>query len=67
MLGGGDVLILLRHRDPSSVEAFKDDPVSKKFMSEDLKYTENTQKLSEFVGKSGDFAALFYVGGHGRA
>ncbi|KAL7010091.1 hypothetical protein EMMF5_000110 [Cystobasidiomycetes sp. EMM_F5] len=51
--------------DESSVEAFKDDPVSKKFLSDSLKLTENTHKLSSLVGKSGDYAALFYVGGHG--
>jgi putative intracellular protease/amidase len=52
--------------DPSSVEAFKDDEQCKKFKAEKLSLTENTEKLSSFVGKTDEFAAIFYVGGHGR-
>lgn len=52
--------------DPSSVEAFKDDEQCRKFMAEKLSLTENTEKLSSFIGKADQFAAIFYVGGHGR-
>jgi len=51
--------------DPSSVEAFKEDEQSVKFLKEKKSLYENTEKLSSFVGKSNDFAAIFYVGGHG--
>ncbi|KAM3476072.1 hypothetical protein MY5147_003392 [Beauveria neobassiana] len=49
--------------DPSSVEAFKNDESSKKFL--DKKLWEKTAPLKDFVGRSSEFAALFYPGGHG--
>jgi putative intracellular protease/amidase len=52
--------------DPSSVEAFKGDAVSAKFLKHSEALWKNTHKLSEFVGKAGDFEAIFFVGGHGR-
>ena len=52
---------LIYHSDPSSVEAFKEDEQSVKFLNEKKSLYENTEKLSSFVGKSNDFAAIFYV------
>jgi hypothetical protein len=52
--------------DPSSVEAFKEDPVSSKFLKHSESLWKNTHKLSEFSGKANDFEAIFFVGGHGR-
>merc|ERR1711939_434157 len=51
--------------DPSSVEASKDDQASQKFLKEEIAVTEKTEKLADHIGKSGDYDALFYVGGHG--
>merc|ERR1711939_138876 len=51
--------------DPSSVEASKDDQASQKFLKEEIAVTEKTEKLADYIGKSGDYDALFYVGGHG--
>lgn len=51
--------------DPASVEAFKSDDISQTFMENKSDLWRNTQKLSQFVGKAGDYDALFYVGGHG--
>eukprot|EP01111_Echinosteliopsis_oligospora_P002635 TRINITY_DN13974_c0_g1_i1.p1 TRINITY_DN13974_c0_g1~~TRINITY_DN13974_c0_g1_i1.p1 ORF type:complete len:229 (-),score=76.05 TRINITY_DN13974_c0_g1_i1:39-725(-) len=50
--------------DPGSVEQFKNDKEVTKFLAEESGW-KHTTKLSEFVGKSGDFAAVFYPGGHG--
>lgn len=52
--------------DPSSVEAFKADEESCKFLKEKESLWKNTEKLSSFVGKAKDFDAIFFVGGHGR-
>ncbi|EGX88112.1 ThiJ/PfpI family protein [Cordyceps militaris CM01] len=49
--------------DPSSVEAFKNDASSQKFLEKKL--WEKTAPLKDFVGRSGEFAAVFYPGGHG--
>ncbi|CAK1363370.1 unnamed protein product [Cercospora beticola] len=51
--------------DPSSVEMFKSDEESTKFLKEKEALWKNTQKLSDFVGKANTFDAVFYVGGHG--
>ena len=51
--------------DPASVEAFKSDDICQRFLKDKSDLWKNTQKLSEFVGKAGDYDALFYVGGHG--
>lgn len=52
--------------DPASVEAFKDDPISTKFLNEKQALWKNTEKLESLLGKGGEFDAIFYVGGHGR-
>jgi hypothetical protein len=52
--------------DPSSVEAFKEDAESTKFLKEKESLWKNTEKLSSFIGKADQFDAIFYVGGHGR-
>ena len=51
--------------DPSSVEGSKDEE-SVKFLNEKKDLWTKTEKLSDFKGKAGGFAAIFYVGGHGR-
>ncbi|KAK0546359.1 hypothetical protein OC861_003888 [Tilletia horrida] len=53
--------------DQSSVEAFKDDEDSKKFLAdpEAQKLVKNTVKLSEIDPKGEGYALIFYVGGHG--
>jgi len=51
--------------DPSSVEAFKEDAESTKFLKEKEALWKNTEKLSSFAGKADQFDAIFYVGGHG--
>jgi len=51
--------------DPSSVEAFKEDAVSTKFLKHSETLWKNTHKLSEFTGKAKEFEAIFFVGGHG--
>ncbi|KAH6653010.1 DJ-1/PfpI family protein [Truncatella angustata] len=50
--------------DQSSVEAFKSDPSSQNFLKKDSLW-KNTAKLSDYLGRSSEFAALFYPGGHG--
>jgi len=50
--------------DPGSVEAFKEDAESTKFLAE-VDAWKNTKPLSEFVGKAKEFAAIFFPGGHG--
>jgi len=49
--------------DEGSVEAFKEDAVSVKFLEKKL--WENTQKLSSFLGRAKEYEAIFFVGGHG--
>lgn len=44
---------------------FKGDESSVKFLNEKKQIWENTTPLSEFLGKSDEFAAIFYPGGHG--
>ncbi|UNI19579.1 hypothetical protein JDV02_005758 [Purpureocillium takamizusanense] len=51
--------------DPGSAEAFASDPESKAFLENHAHVFEQTRPLSEFLGRSGEFAALFYPGGHG--
>ncbi|KAG5917597.1 hypothetical protein E4U42_007185 [Claviceps africana] len=51
--------------DPSSVEMFKSDDISAKFLENNKHVWETTKPLKDFVGRAGDFDALFYVGGHG--
>ena len=52
--------------DPYSVESTKDDELSQRFYSEQKYLFEKTLPISSFIGKSGEFDAIFYVGGHGR-
>jgi len=51
--------------DEGSVEAFKGDPSSSEFFKTKKALWENTKKLSTFLGRSSEFDALFYPGGHG--
>ena len=53
--------------DPSSVEHFKSDPRCQSFLQDYEHLWKNTDKLSNYIGKAQDFAAIFYVGGHGRS
>lgn len=52
--------------DPSSVEMFKSDATSTKFLAEQKALWTNTHKLSDVLARADEFDALFYVGGHGR-
>ncbi|RFU72735.1 hypothetical protein TARUN_9515 [Trichoderma arundinaceum] len=51
--------------DPTSVELTKEDPVSVSFLENKKALWENTTPLKEFRGRSGEFDAIFYPGGHG--
>ncbi|KIM95746.1 hypothetical protein OIDMADRAFT_59526 [Oidiodendron maius Zn] len=51
--------------DPSSVEAFKSDPQCVGFLNTQTALWKNTQKLSDFLGRAGEFHAIYFVGGHG--
>lgn len=51
--------------DPSSVEASKADKASVNFLETKKSLWENTVPLSSLVGKSAEYDAIFYVGGHG--
>ncbi|OJZ86959.1 ThiJ/PfpI family protein [Aspergillus piperis CBS 112811] len=51
--------------DPGSIEMFKQDPVSQKFLKEQESLWTNTVKLSDVVSRVSEFDAIFYVGGHG--
>ncbi|KAH6661837.1 putative chaperone protein HSP31 [Halenospora varia] len=53
-------------QDPMSVEGSKGDQISADFLNTKYALWENTEKLQKFVGKAGEFNALFYVGGQGR-
>jgi putative intracellular protease/amidase len=51
--------------DPSSVEMFKEDKVSTDFLNNNKAVWEQTAPLKQFLGRSGEFDALIYPGGHG--
>lgn len=51
--------------DPSSVEAFKSDVSSTKFLNTKEELWKNTHKLSSFLGHANEYEAIFFVGGHG--
>ncbi|KAK6841203.1 hypothetical protein PG989_010239 [Apiospora arundinis] len=51
--------------DPASVKAFEGDDESVQFLKTKSDVWKNTQKLSTFKGRAGEFDALFYPGGHG--
>jgi putative intracellular protease/amidase len=50
--------------DEGSVEAYKEDASSVKFLKKKL--WENTEKLSTFLGRAKEYDAIFFVGGFGR-
>nr|RBQ86940.1 hypothetical protein FVER53263_10010 [Fusarium verticillioides] len=51
--------------DPVSAELFKDDPVCKDFLENHESVWKKTLKLSDLAGRSSEFDAIFYPGGHG--
>ncbi|KZZ92910.1 ThiJ/PfpI family protein [Moelleriella libera RCEF 2490] len=51
--------------DPTSVEMFKSDESSVNFLKNNKHVWENTKPLKDFVGRSSEFDAIFYPGGHG--
>lgn len=51
--------------DPSSIDAAKDDSVSVNFHKTQSALWSDTAKLSDLTGRGSEFAAVFYVGGHG--
>ncbi|KAF4978686.1 hypothetical protein FZEAL_4980 [Fusarium zealandicum] len=51
--------------DDASVQMFAKDEESVKFLNEKKQLWEETRPLKEFLGKSSEFAAIFYPGGHG--
>ena len=52
--------------DAGSIKAFGADPSCANFLENHTGLWKNTEKLSGFVGRAGEFDALFFVGGHGR-
>lgn len=52
--------------DQGSVDNWKKDEVCANFWETKSDLWKNTEKLSNFLGKEDEFAAVFYVGGHGR-
>lgn len=52
--------------DSYSIEATKDDAECQAFLKEQKNVWVQTVKLSSLLGKSAEFAGIFYVGGHGR-
>lgn len=52
--------------DAGSVEMFKSDEVASAFYNTKSSVWKDTRKVSEFVGRSNEFDALIYPGGHGR-
>lgn len=51
--------------DQASVQMFKEDASSVNFLKTKESLWKNTGKLSDYLGRSSEFAALFYPGGHG--
>ncbi|VUC32629.1 unnamed protein product [Clonostachys rosea] len=51
--------------DPASVEFSQSDEAAITFYKTKSSVWEKTTPLKEFLGKSGEYAALFYPGGHG--
>ena len=52
--------------DPASVKMFGEDPSCANFLKNHEDLWKKTAKLSNFVGRAGEFEAVYYVGGHGR-
>ncbi|KAK7419716.1 hypothetical protein QQZ08_010729 [Neonectria magnoliae] len=51
--------------DEGSVKLFESDPESVKFLNTKKPLWEQTRPLADFLGKTADFDAVFYPGGHG--
>ncbi|KAI8628122.1 ThiJ/PfpI family protein [Xylariaceae sp. FL1651] len=51
--------------DPGSVEMSKDDAAAQAFATEKKAVWEQTERVASFKGRAGEFAAVFYPGGHG--
>lgn len=51
--------------DPGSVEMSKNDESSVNFLNTKKAVWENTRPIKEFLGRAGEFDAVFYPGGHG--
>ncbi|KAK0641743.1 DJ-1/PfpI family protein [Cercophora newfieldiana] len=51
--------------DPGSIEMFKEDPSSVAFLQNHKSVWENTDKLSDYLGRADEFDAVFVPGGHG--
>ncbi|KGO44096.1 ThiJ/PfpI [Penicillium expansum] len=51
--------------DPYSIESTKDDAECQAFLKEHKNVWVETVKLSSLLGRSAEFAGIFYVGGHG--
>lgn len=51
--------------DPSSVEKYQDAAPSSSFYKTQSALWKNTAPISSFLGRSSEFAALYYPGGHG--
>ncbi|KAK3329149.1 class I glutamine amidotransferase-like protein [Apodospora peruviana] len=51
--------------DPKSIEMFKSDESSVNFLNNHKSLWEQTDKLSNYLGKADEFAAVFVPGGHG--
>ncbi|GFF26105.1 glutathione-independent glyoxalase hsp3102 [Aspergillus lentulus] len=51
--------------DPYSIEATKEDPECVAFLKEKSDVWKNTLKLESLLGKTSEFAGIFFVGGHG--
>lgn len=52
--------------DPYSVQEAKDDAECQTFLKEKESLWKKTEKLETMLQRSSEFAAIFYVGGHGR-
>jgi putative intracellular protease/amidase len=51
--------------DPTSIKASEGEENSVKFLNEKKNESQNTQKISSFLGKTDHFDAVYVVGGHG--
>jgi len=51
--------------DPASIEMFKEDASSVRFLNQDKALWEKTDKLDAYVGRADEFDAVFVPGGHG--
>ncbi|KAH6866238.1 class I glutamine amidotransferase-like protein [Thelonectria olida] len=51
--------------DPYSIEDSKNDEACQEFLREKQNLWKNTTKLESFLGRSSEYAGVFFVGGHG--